>query len=158
LKAKIIHAGTLSPPSSFVAQKAGFKMLFDMSTLGVDYVSSGLGVRKAALAANRTEVKQFLMAMIEGAKILKSDEEFSLRVLAKHTRIADRDVLKQSYTYLRPYFLKLPYPSPRAIKDTLDALSRDLPKAKDADPRDFIDNSVLKEIEASGFIESVYGK
>jgi ABC-type nitrate/sulfonate/bicarbonate transport system substrate-binding protein len=117
-----------------------------------------LGVRKAALAANRAEAKQFLMAMIEGAKILKSDEEFSLRVLAKHTRIADREVLKQSYNYLRPYFLKVPYPSPRAIKDTLDALAKDLPKAKDADPRDFIDNSVLKEIEASGFIESVYGK
>jgi hypothetical protein len=46
----------------------------------------------------------------------------------------------------------------RAIKDTLDALAKDLPKAKDADPKDFIDNSVLKEIEASGYIEAVYGK
>jgi ABC-type nitrate/sulfonate/bicarbonate transport system substrate-binding protein len=158
LKAKIVQAGTLSPPSSFVAQKAGFKILFDMSTLGVDYVSSGLGVTKAALKTNRSEAKQFLMAMIDGAKILKSDEEFSLRVLAKHTRISDREVLKQSYSYLRPYFLKLPYPSTRAIKDTLDALAKDLPKAKDADPKDFVDNSILKEIEAAGYIESVYGK
>ena len=158
MKAKVIHAGTLSPPSSFVAQKAGFKILFDMSTLGVDYVSSGLGVKKAALAANREQSKQFLMAMIEGAKILKTDEEFSLRVLAKHTRISDRDVLKQSYNYMKPYFLKLPYPSFRSIKDTLDILARDIPKAKDADPKDFIDNSVLKEIEASGYIEIVYGK
>jgi len=158
LKAKIVQAGTLSPPSSFVAQKAGFKILFDMSTLGVDYVSSGLGVTKAALKTNRSEAKQFLMAMIDGAKILKSDEEFSLRVLAKHTRISDREVLKQSYSYLRPYFLKLPYPSTRAIKDTLDALAKDLPKAKDADPKDFIDNSILKEIEAAGYIESVYGR
>src|SRR6476661_16151 len=132
LRAKIVQAGTLSPPSSFVAQQAGFKILFDMSTLGVDYVSSGLGVTKAALKTNRSEAKQFLMAMIDGAKILKSDEEFSLRVLAKHTRISDREVLKQSYSYLRPYFLKLPYPSTRAIKDTLDALAKDLPKAKDA--------------------------
>ena len=158
LKAKVVHAGTLSPPSSFVAQKAGFKLLFDMSSLGVDYVSSGLGVRKASIASNRLEARQFLMAMIEGAKILKSDEEFSLRVLTKHTRISDREVLKQSYSYLRPYFLKVPYPSARAIKDTLDVLAKDLPKAKDADPRDFIDNSILKEIEASGYIESVYGK
>ena len=158
LKAKVVHAGTLSPPSSFVAQKAGFKMLFDMSGLGVDYVSSGLGVKKSALAANRQEAKLFLMAMIEGAKILTTDEEFSLRVLGKHTRISDRDVLRQSYTYLRPYFLKRPYPSTRAIKDTLDVLAKDLPKAKEADPRDFIDNSVLKEIEASGYIEKVYGK
>jgi len=158
LKAKIVQAGTLSPPSSFVAQKAGFKILFDMSTLGVDYVSSGLGVTKAALKTNRSEAKQFLMATIDGAKILKTDEEFSLRVLAKHTRISDREVLKQSYSYLRPYFLKLPYPSTRAIKDTLDALAKDLPKAKDADPKDFIDNSILKEIEAAGYIESVYGR
>jgi NitT/TauT family transport system substrate-binding protein len=158
LRAKLVHAGTLSPPSSFVAQKAGFKLLFDMSTLGVDYVSSGLGIKKSTLASNRLEAKQFLMAMIEGAKILTTDEEFSLRVLAKHTRISDRDILRQSYTYLRPYFLKKPYPSTRAIKDTLDILAKDLPKAKDADPRDFIDNAVLKEIEASGYIESVYGK
>ena len=158
LKAKTIQAGTLSPPSSFVAQKAGFKMLFDMSTLGIDYVSSGLGVRKASLGANRMEAKQFLMAMIEGAKILKTDEEFSLRTLAKHTRISDREILRQSYSYLRPYFLKLPYASPRAIKDTLDALAKDLPKAKEADPNDFIENSILKEIEATGYIESVYGK
>lgn len=158
LKAKIVQAGTLSPPSSFVAQKAGFKILFDMSKLGIDYVSSGLGVRKAYLETNRSEAKQFLMAMIDGAKILKSDEEFSLRVLAKHTRISDREILRQSYIYLKPYFLKVPYPSPRAIKDTLDALAKDLPKAKDADPKDFVDNSILKEIEAAGYIESVYGK
>jgi NitT/TauT family transport system substrate-binding protein len=158
LRAKAVHAGTLSPPSSFVAQKAGFKMLFDMSTLGVDYVSSGLGVKKAMLAANRSEAKQFLMAMIQGAEILTTDEEFALRVLAKHTRISDREVLKNSYHYLRPYFLRVPYPSQRAIKDTLDVLAKDIPKAKDADPNDFIDNSILKEIEASGYIESVYGK
>jgi NitT/TauT family transport system substrate-binding protein len=158
LRAKVVQAGTLSPPSSFVAQKAGFKMIFDMTRLGVDYISSGLGVKKSFIATNRAEVKQFVMAMIEGVKTLTSDEEFALRVLTKHTRIADRDVLKQSYGYLRPYFLKVPYPSTRAIKDTLDALVKELPKAKDADPRDFIDNSFVKELESSGFIESVYGK
>ena len=91
LRAKVIQAGTLSPPSSFVAQKAGFKMLFDMTRLGMDYVSSGLGVKKASLACRSPASKQFLMAMIEGAKILTTDEEFSLRVLAKHTRISDRE-------------------------------------------------------------------
>lgn len=158
LRAKLVHAGTLSPPSSFVAQKAGFKMLFDMTSLGVDYVSSGLGVKKTWLVANRLEAKQFVMAMIEGAKILTTDEEFAMRVLAKHTRISDREVLQQSYRYIKPYFLKTPYPSTRAIKDTLDALAKDLPKAKDADPRDFVDLSIVREIEASGFIAGVYGK
>jgi hypothetical protein len=98
------------------------------------------------------------MAMIEGAKILKTDEEFSLRVLTKHTRISDRELLRQSYNYVKPHFLRAPYPSFRSIQDTLDILAKDIPRAKDADLRDFIDNSVLKEIEASGYIESIYGK
>jgi NitT/TauT family transport system substrate-binding protein len=158
LKAKIIQAGTLSPPSSFVAEKAGFKLLFDMTTLGVDYVSSGLGVKRSSIASNRQQVKQFLMAMIEGAKILKMDEEFALRVLTKHTRISDREILKQSYDYIRPFVLKVPYPSLRAIKDTLDVLALEIPRARDADPKEFIDSSVLREIEASGYIDSVYSK
>jgi NitT/TauT family transport system substrate-binding protein len=158
LKAKLIHAGTLSPPSSFVAEKAGFKMLFDMTTLGVDYISSGLGVKRSSITSNREQVRQFVMAMIEGAKILQSDEEFALRVLTKHTRISDREVLKQSYHYIRPYFLTAPYPSLRAIKDTLDVLAVEVPKAKDADPKEFVDASIVREIEASGYIEKVYGK
>jgi NitT/TauT family transport system substrate-binding protein len=158
LQAKIVQAGTLSPPSSFVAQKAGFKMLFDMTSLGIDYISSGLGVKKSSIASNREQVKQFVMALIEGAKILKTDEEFSLRVLTKHTRISDRELLKQSYNYIRPYVLKAPYPSLRAIKDTLDALAPELPKAKDADPKDFVDSSVVKELEANGYIEKIYSK
>jgi hypothetical protein len=66
--------------------------------------------------------------------------------------------LKQSYQYIRPYFLRAPYPSLRAIKDTLDVLALEVPKAKDADPKEFVDTSVLREIEASGYIDSVYSK
>ncbi|HVO94209.1 MAG TPA: ABC transporter substrate-binding protein, partial [Terriglobales bacterium] len=73
LKARVVQAGTLSPPSSFVAQKAGFKLLFDIASLGVDYVSSGLGVKKSYLASQRRDATQFLMAMIEGTKILTTN-------------------------------------------------------------------------------------
>jgi ABC-type nitrate/sulfonate/bicarbonate transport system substrate-binding protein len=157
LQAKIVHAGTLSPPSSFVAQKAGFKMLFDMTSLGIDYISSGLGIKRSSLASDREQVKQFVMAMIEGARVLQSDQEFAVRVLAKHTRISDRDLLQQSYVYMKPYFLKVPYPSARAIKDTLDALAGEIPRAGTADPRDFVDLSIVKEIAASGYIDKLYG-
>ena len=32
------------------------------------------------------------------------------------------------------------------------------PKAKGSDPHTFVDNSVIKEIEASGFIRDLYAK
>lgn len=57
-------------------------------------------MKKTTITSDRPLVKQFLMAMIEGAKMLTTDEEFALRVLSKHTRISDREVLKLSYNYL----------------------------------------------------------
>ena len=134
MKAKVVHAGTLSPPSSFVAEKAGFKMLFDMSTLGVDYVSSGLGV-KGLHRVQPARGETVSHGDDRGSKDSQNGRGVFATRLTKHTRISDRELLKQSYNYMKPYFLRVPYPSFRSIKDTLDILAKDIPKAKDADPR-----------------------
>jgi len=158
LKGGIIQAGTLSPPSSFLAEKMGFKELFDMTVLDFDYISAGLGVRKPYIAANRERVLNFLKGMIEGVKIFTTDKNFTLPVLAKYTKITDRELLDKSYEYLKRYFLKVPYPSIKAIRSTLEVLSDEIPKAKGAKAEDFVDSSLLKEIEASGFVDRLYGK
>jgi len=40
----------------------------------------------------------------------------------------------------------------------LEFIAKDNPKARVADPRTFIDGSIVKEIEASGFVEALYKK
>ena len=158
LKAGIIQAGTLSPPSSFRAEKLGFKRLFDMGTLDIEYVSGGLGVKRSYMAANRGRVENFLKGMIEGIKIFKTDKNFTIPVLAKYTKLTDKELLEKSYEYFRDYFIQVPYPSIGAIKDTLEVLTEQIPKAKNARPEEFIDISLLREIEASGFVERLYSK
>ncbi len=156
LKIGAIQAGISNPPVSFLAEKDGLRPLLDLAALGFDYITSGLGVKRATIAARRDMVKHFLMGMIEGVKILKTDEEFTLPVLAKYTKISDQKLIKRSYDYIRPYFLKVPYPSLKAIKSTLEVIGEDIPKAKQARPEDFVDSSLLKEIEASGFFDKLY--
>lgn len=158
LKAGIIQAGTVSPPSSFRAEKMGFKRLFDMGTLDVEYIAAGLGVKRSYMATNRGRVENFLKGMIEGIKIFKTDKNFTIPVLAKYTKLTDNELLEKSYEYFRDYFIRVPYPSIRAIKDTLEVLAEQIPKAKGASPEDFIDISLLREIEASGFVEKLYSR
>ena len=158
LKGGIIQAGTLSPPFSFLAEKMGFKELFDMTNLDIDYISAGLGVKRSYVATNRERVVNFLKGMIEGIKIFKTDKNFTIPVLAKYTKVTDNELLDKSYVYLRQYFLRIPYPSIRAIKDTLEVLADEIPKAKGAKPEDFVDPSLLREIEAGGFVEKLYSK
>ena len=57
--------------------------------------------------------------------------------------------------YASQYFERIPYPSHAGIKTVLESLAKD-PKAKDADPNSFIDPSLLKSLEDSGFIKALY--
>jgi len=56
------------------------------------------------------------------------------------------------------YYEPLPYPSMRGVETVLEFIEKDNPKAKTADPKSFVDDSLLREIEASGFIKTLYQK
>jgi hypothetical protein len=50
----------------------------------------------------------------------------------------------------------VPYPTEKGIQTFLDQLKAKNPKAAQAKPTDFIDNSFLKELEESGYIDRLY--
>jgi hypothetical protein len=50
----------------------------------------------------------------------------------------------------------VPYPSLRGVETVLGFIEKDNPKAKGADPKMFVDDSLLREIEASGFVKTLY--
>jgi hypothetical protein len=52
----------------------------------------------------------------------------------------------------------MPYPSMRGVETVLGFLEKDNPKAKSADPKFFVDESLLKEIDQSGFIKLLLPK
>ncbi|MBI3065032.1 MAG: hypothetical protein HYY82_08840, partial [Deltaproteobacteria bacterium] len=49
-------------------------------------------------------------------------------------------------------------PSLQGIETLLEFISSENPAAKDADPRSFVDSSILKELDAKGFIKALYEK
>jgi hypothetical protein len=54
------------------------------------------------------------------------------------------------------YYESVPYPSLRGVETVLGFIEKDNPKAKGADPKTFIDDTLLREIEASGFVKTLY--
>ena len=63
-------------------------------------------------------------------------------------------MIDDSYDSLKDLFLKVPYMPDEAIRTVL-SLS-DNPKAATANPKDFYDNSLLKELEEGGFVKELY--
>ena len=50
----------------------------------------------------------------------------------------------------------LPLPTPEAFRAVIDELAQVNPKAKGQDPRKFYDDSIVQELEKSGFINALY--
>lgn len=54
--------------------------------------------------------------------------------------------------------MDVPYPDPAGIKTLLDDMAAKNPKAAAADPRAFVDQSFVQEMESSGFIRQLQKK
>ncbi len=51
---------------------------------------------------------------------------------------------------------EVPYPSAEGVKTLLDDIAPRTPKAATADPKSFVEMSLVQELEASGFIKRLY--
>ena len=116
-------------------------------------------IETSYLRANRDQATRVLKAYVEGIAYFKKNKKDSVRIILKKMRM-DADQAKyaeRTYDqYAELYFDRIPYPSPTGIKTVLESLAKDNPKAKGADPSSFTDPSILKSIEDSGFIKSLY--
>jgi hypothetical protein len=82
-----------------------------------------------------------------------------MRILGRYTRTEDVEILKLAYDY-HVHKLLSPVPDIRAddIKLLLEEAAQSNPKAKGANPRDFIDEAPVRDIVRSGFVDQLYKK
>jgi NitT/TauT family transport system substrate-binding protein len=152
----IVSAGVFSSPTTVMAKRLGFKKLVDIASFKYPYPHNAIATRKSLIRQNPEVIKGFLKAYIAAVKIIHEQPEIAKKALADFLRTKDPEMLEESYGSLADLFLKVPYMPEEAIRTVL-SLS-DHPKAASADPKDFYDNHLLKELEASGFVKDLYGQ
>ena len=81
-----------------------------------------------------------------------------MKIMARNTRISDPQILSQAYKFIAADYLQKPYPSIKGIQFTLQDLDRTRPGTTDLNPTRFADMDLVRELDASGFIDRVYGK
>jgi len=92
---------------------------------------------------------------VEAIQRLKSDRAFGFKVIERHLRVSDAEVIQGAYDYYVPKIAAVPYANLKGMKFLLDTIAESNPKAKKAKAEDFVNTSLLKEIEASGFLKQI---
>ena len=157
LKAGLIEGGTFGFPAVLHAQAAGFRVLVDYNKAGYRYPLSTVIVTQKLLRSRESAVRKFLESHIEAVHRFKTDPAFTMKVIGKYTNTTDRAMLEETHRVYADAFERIPYPTVEDMKLGLTQVSETNPRVKSADPKEFVDPRLLKEIEASGFVKKLYG-
>ena len=151
----VIDAAPISIPSNIRAKNLGFTELFDMTKIGKTYITGTVVTRKRFIDGQRDTAKRFMRGFLQGMKTYLEDEESSIRIIQKWTRAKNRDEVKEAYDLQAKNMLRIPRTSVDGVKTILEGMEK-LPGAKNADPRRFIDSTILDELDKEGFLKTLY--
>jgi NitT/TauT family transport system substrate-binding protein len=156
LRSGAVDGAVLSPPNNLLAKKAGLREMVDIGQLGIIFPNTPLSATRSYIKSNRDSLLRFLRAFGEGQHRLRNDKDFSVKVLAKYTKTTDPEILAELYQIygVRYTGQRIPYVRSEGVEEILKGI--DAKEARQAKAADFIDNSVLKEVEQTGFFRKLY--
>ena len=156
-----IDAAVLTIPSMFVAEDRGYRVLADMGDTDIYYLHTMIATTRNYVKSNRDRVTRFLKGYLEGLAFVKQNKKESIDIVRKKLQLGAEQTrnLERSIELLNAkYYEAVPYPSLRGVETVLGFVEKDNPKAKGADPKTFVDDSLLREIEQSGFVKKLYDR
>jgi NitT/TauT family transport system substrate-binding protein len=151
-----IDATLISPPDHLEAVRLGMKILLNLRDLNVPYQGSGLVTTQRVLKVKRDIARRFLKSYVEAIHLVKTNPEISRKAFAKYRQSKDEKRIDDAYQALRELVKPKPYPSIEGFRTIIEDASQRIAAAKTAKPSDFIDTSLLQELDKSGFIDALY--
>jgi len=151
LMSKQIDATVQSYPEIYQARKLGMNVLADIGDFGL-YTNTSNIVTRSFLQQNRAAIKGFIKGQIEGMHYVKTNKEGSLKILRKHLQVTDSEAVEGTYEFFSKRLARSPRTELEGIKHILTSIN-----ASDKNPADFVDLSIVDEIEREGFVKKLYG-
>jgi NitT/TauT family transport system substrate-binding protein len=139
-----------------VARKMGFNVLLDLTELGVESLNSDLVTTRRYMRDSRDIVQRFIKGMVKGVSFYAGNKKFSMDVIARYTKSRDVEKIEYGYDFAAKIFLKKPYPPIKGIQLALEEIGERNPAARSANPEQFMDISIVKELDQSGYIDALY--
>lgn len=149
------EAIVITPPESIEAQRKGCKYLVDFAEYGLNYALGGIAARRDYVEQHPEITRKFIKAYVEGMHRYRTDRNFTVGVQAEYSGITDRSIAEETYDLTQPGMPSIPYPVVSSLQTLLDFMAKELPEAKDADARRFVDDRFIRELDENGFIAAL---
>ncbi len=134
-------------------------VLADLLEAGVYTTGSDISTSRQLLKERPRQIKGFLMALSEATWIGKTNKEQAFRVYRKYLKVEDPRLLESMHkNYLLGTIPAKPFPREEAIQNDIEDLSYSYAHLKGKRATEFLDISLLRELENEGFFARLQGK
>lgn len=149
-------AGTLSAPNTLKARDAGLSLLIDIAQANVPGFHLAYGTTEKTIKAYPNALYAFLKATAEATVLTKQNPGLVKKAIAQYTDSDDVKIIDGTYEQFSPYWDAVLAVRGEPIQGQLSYLDeKEFPRAKDARPADFFDNSFADQLKNSGFLQSL---
>ncbi len=157
LKSGAIQGAMLNAEFTVIARREGFRDLADVSALGIPFPTSALNTSRAFIRNRRDTALRVVRAYTDSIHYGKTQKKFTVGVLGKYLKNKDVPFLEAVYDlYLGQYVPKVPHPSADAMKVALDQIGERDPRARSMRAEQFIDASLMQDLDKEGFIKQLW--
>jgi len=147
-----VQGSLLLPPFTLRAKEIGLRPLYDLVNSGIHYPINQITTRQSFIKSQRETVKNFLKGLVAGLARFRTDRDFGSKVLGKNLRETDPKILQETYDFWLKVFPKVPNPGPEDATVFLEFMQ----VKEHRDWKDFVDTSLMDELEREGFVAAVY--
>lgn len=158
LKGGAIDALTTNPPDDLVAQKLGFRLILDITAMKIPFAATVLISDRNTINRKPVELRKFMRAYAEAVHYFLTNREGAAQVVAKYTKVQDRDILNYSIDTDSKAVQKTLEVDPKGIELVLGLIQKSVPQAANAKPDDFYDGRFIAEMKESGFLKKLWGE
>lgn len=158
LKAGAIDALTASPPDDLVAQKLGFHVILDITAMKIPFAATVLVSSRNTVTRKQPELTKFMQAYAEAVHYFITNREGASQVIAKYTKVQDREVLNYAIETDAKAVQKTLEVDPKGVELILGLISKTVPQAASAKPEEFYDARFFTELKDSGFLKRLWGE
>jgi NitT/TauT family transport system substrate-binding protein len=156
LHAGAIQGTVLLPPDTLIARKEGYALLVDLADTEMEFLNSGVATSRAFIEFHPDVVRRLMRAYVEGIYFFKSHKSDSMKVVGRHLRIDNPQILQELYKLYGKVFRAKPYVTRQGVESIVSALAAPENKPRNLRLDSMIESRFLKKLDENGFIDSLY--
>jgi NitT/TauT family transport system substrate-binding protein len=151
-----IDVGVIGIPANLRGRELGFRDLLTPEQSVIDFADVGLVTTRRYLREQPEAVDRLLRVSAEGVALIFNNGEATMDAIRRYLEVEDRAQIEETLAFQRLRTTRDMMPTAAGLQKAQEELARNNPKAADIKPEDFVDLTMVRRLNDSGFIPSLY--